>query len=177
VGPLLREVEKPDEEREVSVLFYNLVTKNKRWVVLDAPRDWNSLSRYQLSAVARRGGAIATLRFGEKEVLLEVWNTATGKVTTRAARKDNSGGELARLVLELSDDGKQLAVITAKSEIELWDVTTGIKSRTLVIPPEALKKYGSPGSDPMHSMAFSPDGTQLAVSLGHCGIAIYSLKQ
>jgi WD40 repeat protein len=190
VGPLVKKFEKA-EEREISVLFYDLDTNEKRKVVLDPPRDRGDLTRYKLVAVARSGAAIATLRYPQKEkALLEVWDTATGKVTTRAARKESLAVELDNLVLELSDDGKQLAVMMVKSEIELWDVTTGKKNGTLAIPPKALKKYRVPvfdreafeknggyGEVPKHPMAFSPDGKQLAVGLGGLGIAVYSLKR
>jgi WD40 repeat protein len=129
--------------------------------------------------MAGDGSTIVTFRWDEmsKKYLLEAWDTGTGKVTVIVATKESILiKELENLRLELSNDGKQLAFMLGERPIELSDLTTRKKSRTLEIPPEVLKKYAS-GFEGKRCVAFSPDGKQLAVSLGSRAIAVYSLNR
>jgi WD40 repeat protein len=180
VGPLVREVPPGTAGCEVYILFWDLLKNEKRKIVLAGPRDLGTMSWYGAIAMARDGSTIACLRWDHDshKGRLEVWDTATGKLTVLSSEAkvlDPTSINTKKLALELSNDGKQLAVKQAEGDVELWDLKTRKKSRTLEIRPDDLKKYAS-GFDGERCMAFSRDGRQLAVGFGRA-IAVYSLER
>jgi WD40 repeat protein len=126
--------------------------------------------------MSRDGTAVAVARVDYPKMPVEVWDTETGKATSLSEPTEKIVG------LELSDDGKLLAVIPEKGDIEVWDLTTNKKSRTFEIDPEVRKKYASNFEnyperfEGKRAVAFSPDGKQLATSVGWRVIAVCPLK-
>jgi WD40 repeat protein len=88
-----------------------------------------------------------------------LWNAATGKVMATFEEKGRSY-RASRGSLAISADGKRIAAVGMRQDapndfrylIDLWDVTTGEITNTLI---------GEPG--PILFATFSPDGASLAI--------------
>jgi dipeptidyl aminopeptidase/acylaminoacyl peptidase len=71
-------------------------------------------------------------------------------------------GDLRPGHIELSPDGKRLAILTGQGELVVLDLATGDRK---YIASDLFGAYGGPGAD----FAFSPDGGQLALVSEHSG--------
>ena len=68
-------------------------------------------------------------------------------------------------VLAFSADGQQIALTGNSGEVEIWDVGTARRLRTIK------------GSSPVFALAFSPDGRQLAASSAESKINVWQLER
>jgi WD40 repeat protein len=83
---------------------------------------------------------------GQPEPTIQLWDLATGK-----EGKSFPGGESGIFRLAFGPNGRSLAATTGSRQVNLWEVATGQPRRDFALP-----------SIP-YSVAFSPDGRQLAV--------------
>src|SRR5262249_3225612 len=99
-----------------------------------------------------------TLATGADDNVVQLWDVATGKPGTKLA-----GHTDWVLALTFSPDGKQLASGGHHGVVRLGEVASGKK--LLDIPAQAAPQPNQPPPPltPVQSLAFSPDGKQLAV--------------
>src|SRR5262249_48093363 len=83
-----------------------------------------------------------------------IGDTATGKVTHRLAVSTAHDG--AENGLALSPDGRRLAVVHDRREVQVWDVARGGKTATGALDKEAITK-----NDPSCVVGFAGDGRVL----------------
>src|SRR5581483_8349975 len=89
----------------------------------------------------------------ERESVL-VGDTATGTVAHRLAVSTAQDG--FENGLALSPDGKRLAVVHDRREVQVWATASGQKTATFPLDKEAIVK-----NDPYYTLAFSADGRVL----------------
>jgi WD40 repeat protein/predicted Ser/Thr protein kinase len=104
------------------------------------------------------GQRIASL--DEKGILL--WNAQTGSVVWALDENDNLVNVFERLTF--SPDGKLLAVFDRRGTLKLVSAVDGREIRDLESPPESQKWIDGMWRDAIRKVAFSPDGSSLAVT-------------
>ncbi|HYH68576.1 MAG TPA: sigma-70 family RNA polymerase sigma factor [Urbifossiella sp.] len=78
-------------------------------------------------------------------------DAVTGRVTHRLAVSTASNG--FENGLAFSPDGRRLAVVHDRREVQVWDVAAGTKTATVPVPADAVVK-----NDPSYAVGFSGDG-------------------
>ncbi len=96
------------------------------------------------TAFSPDGRLLATVTFDGTTL----WDTATWRSVGPPLRSSQGGWN----GVDFSPDGRTLAIAGGKGNVELWDVETRRELRRLV----------SPGALPLHTVAYSPDGSVIA---------------
>ncbi|MEK6320270.1 MAG: caspase family protein [Acidobacteriota bacterium] len=131
------------------------------------------------SGFSANGQILATKTLGNNTTTsnsnaIKLWDVATGRQLSTVAFDFGQGLRVDDVSLALSADGKWLASSSStnkvtskgfvtKTEVILWDVTTGRKIKSFDVPDTQTSQ--GIGSYPRRSVAFSPDGQWLAMSI------------
>jgi RNA polymerase sigma factor (sigma-70 family) len=91
---------------------------------------------------------------------IRLWDTSTGQETQRLVESANDPSRLA-----FSPDGRSLASISGGT-LRLWEVSTGQPFWSWTFLDESPPQPPNAKDDPLHDVAFSPDGQTLAVAAG-----------
>ena len=132
---------------------WNVATGKLIWKLAYKPSEVDHLHDYPLYTAAYSPDS-KTLVLGWLGKSLRFYNAASGQVIKTLVKEQNHVESLA-----YSPDGRTLAVGSAYglNTLQLWDVTSGKVTQTLV--RNAVKKTPD---DSVNSLAFSPDGRTLA---------------
>jgi RNA polymerase sigma factor (sigma-70 family) len=106
---------------------------------------------------------------------VRVWDRATGKELRRFGPGPRPEGAPAILVsngfnkiaVAVSTDGRFVAAWFGEPEVQLWEIATGKKAGTIVLPP----KFQALGA-----LAFAPDGKQLALAHINGPVGLWDLE-
>jgi WD40 repeat protein len=142
---------------------------------------------FNIVTLSPDGRAVATASYNQEGNFLDVWDTATGRELCHLAQGDGVGD------LAFSCDGKTLATATTVTDaLRLWDTTTGkelrrlpVKATGVAFSPDGrllasavldgtvtlwevatgkeLATFREPAAGQLCEVAFSPDGSVLAV--------------
>ena len=123
-------------------------------------------------AFSPNGARIATAETSsEDENAIRLWDAKTGQNLTSIANviHSTSGQRLPIINVDFTPDGKTLASIDARCQIQFWDVETGKHKNTISTDRQNWV-------DPPIPLVFSPDGTTLASVVGYRKIYIWDVK-
>lgn len=102
------------------------------------------------------------------DMLVKVWDITSGRLLRTLAGHDQrtpQGHVTALYALAISADGKQLASADRIGAVRVWDLATGTLQRRFDVPVlytyDPVQRKRSIGG--IRSLAFSPDGSKLAV--------------
>ncbi len=98
---------------------------------------------------------------------VRVRETWTGK-----ERLDFSAGQSPAWVAALAPDQRLLATVDRTNEVNIWDLSKGERRQGFQLPERIRTAEGFETTNPMLSMAFSPDGKTLAVRTAHGGVQL-----
>ena len=90
-----------------------------------------------------------------------LWDTATGRITATLPLPSSTPQVTA---VAFSPDGTTLAAGDFNGSTYLWDIATGKLTATLTDPVRPVEKLTDPNGHQVSSVAFSRDGTTLAVA-------------
>lgn len=147
---------------------WNVATGKLIWKLLHRPIDdtVDHLGDYPLSTAAYSPDS-KTLVLGWLGKSLRFYNAASGQLIKTLVKEQNHVESLA-----YSPNGRTLAVGGAYgvNTLQLWDVTSGKVTQTLV--KNAVKKIPD---DSVNSLAFSPDGKTLASATSEAATTLWDV--
>ncbi|MFX1411983.1 MAG: WD40 repeat domain-containing protein [Promethearchaeota archaeon] len=93
-----------------------------------------------------------------EDVEIKFWDLATGQVVKEFPEHSRGPYQIT-----FSPDGSLLASASDDGTLRLWDMETGVNVKTIRVGPEA------------GAVAFSPDGTLIAVSVWRKGVQVWAV--
>ncbi|HEX4613098.1 MAG TPA: sigma-70 family RNA polymerase sigma factor, partial [Urbifossiella sp.] len=128
-----------------------LLQDSDRLRLLDIPSG-KEVGARPVGGVARLTRDAATFAKVEKErEWVVLGDTATGRVSHRLAVSTAADGNENGLAF--SPDGRRLAVVHDRREVQVWDAAAGAKTAAFPLPEGAVVK-----GDPLYTVGFSADG-------------------
>jgi WD40 repeat protein len=99
-----------------------------------------------------------------------VWDVEERKETTTFPVSESERFGATRITF--TPDGKTFIVCTNHPEIQLWNAESGIRQRTIALPPDKWDR----SNPPLDAIALSPDGNLLAGNAGNDTVFVCDVK-
>jgi len=119
--------------------------------LLDLPSGKEAGARPVKAAAGLTRDAAVFVRVEKERESVVLGDAVTGRVTHRLVVSTAANG--FENGLAFSADGRRLAVVHDRREVQVWDVAAGTKTAAVPLPADAVVK-----NDPFYAVGFSADG-------------------